>query len=95
MKYYHLCTAQSTQAALASMWEGADILQGAYNSPKPASLSRATAELQKGSEGAKQGFVCFLKGFFFGKSGRVKGKRNPPSCPEDNGQCFSSVPQLC
>lgn len=49
----------------ASTWEGADVLQGAYNSPKAASLSRATAELQKGSEGAKQDFVCFLKGFFF------------------------------
>lgn len=49
----------------ASTWEGTDALQRAYNSPKPAALSRATAELQKGSEGAKQDFVCFLTSFFF------------------------------
>lgn len=94
MKYYHLCIAQGTQAALQSTWEGADVLQGAYSSSKAASLSRATAELQKGSEGANQDFVCFLKGFFFHKSSRVKGKINP-FCSQDNGQRFPSIPQLC
>lgn len=57
----------------ANMWEGGDVLEGAYNSPRPAPLSRATAELQKGSEGAKQDFVCFLKGVFLANQAGLRG----------------------